>query len=349
MASVSKAPRSVDRKLPKKRKTSPVAKEIVSAPLPTVADSMAWKEQLQVSWPIIGWLALLHVGALFAPWTFSWSGLAIVVFMHWLCGSIGICLGYHRLLTHDGFRVPEWLRRSVTLVGTLAGEGGPLSWTANHRKHHAFSDREGDPHSPKHGPWWSHLLWLGFETHDGDQEAYWRRWVPDLYRDPFLRLTEKLFLPINLGVSVLLTGAGYWLGGTSLALSWLVWGVCLRMVLVLHTTWFVNSASHMWGYKNYDAKDDSRNLWWVALIAYGEGWHNNHHAHPRLAQHGHRWWEIDTTYWVIRGLKAMGLVTDLVDLESQQAKAAEHRARREAIPAVAAMKTDAEAVELSSK
>lgn len=131
---------------------------------------------------------------------------------------------------------------------------------------------------------------------------------------------ERYFLPIHLVVGGLITLAGYAIGGTPLALSWFVWVVCVRMVAVLHVTWFVNSASHIWGYKNYETRDDSRNLWWVAVLAYGEGWHNNHHALPRLAQHGHKWWEFDLTYQFIRLLRWTGLAKNVVDLASMEEK-----------------------------
>ncbi len=277
-------------------------------------------EVYHVLWGAAAWLIALHIGALFAPWTFTWSGLGLAILFHWMTGSLGICLGFHRLLTHTGLEVPKWLRNGFALIGTLAGEGGPLSWTANHRKHHAYSDQPGDPHSPHDGPWWSHMFWLAFSTHGGDFNAYIRHWVPDLVKDKFLMRLEQLFLPIHILVGGLITFAGYAIGGRELAISWFVWAICVRMVAVLHVTWFVNSASHMWGYKNYETRDDSRNLWWVALLGYGEGWHNNHHALPRLAQHGHKWWEFDMTYQVVRLLRAVGLAKNVVDLASMEEK-----------------------------
>ena len=299
-----------------------------SLPLPNLprggSKSSPEPETIRVNWGASIWLVALHIGALAFPWTFSWSGLAIVIFMHWLTGSIGICLGFHRLLTHTGMETPKWLSRSLAFIGSLAGEGGPLSWCANHRKHHAFSDQVGDPHSPNDGPWWAHMFWLGFTTDGGDSKAYFKKWVPDLLRDPVLSFLEMAFLPIHIVFGAMLTFAGYAVGGMPLAMSWLVYGVCLRMVLVLHTTWFVNSASHIFGYRNYETRDMSRNLWWVAIIAYGEGWHNNHHAHPRLAQHGHRWWEFDMTYMAIRLLRVFGLAKNVVDLKSMEEKRRVH-------------------------
>jgi stearoyl-CoA desaturase (delta-9 desaturase) len=131
---------------------------------------------------------------------------------------------------------------------------------------------------------------------------------------------DAAFLPINIVFAAALMGLGYAIGGWDLALSWLVWGTCVRMVMVLHSTWLVNSASHMWGYRNYEIKDKSRNNWWVALITYGEGWHNNHHAYPRMANHGHRWWEIDITFRTIRLLQALGLAWNVVDYRNASEK-----------------------------
>jgi stearoyl-CoA desaturase (delta-9 desaturase) len=276
----------------------------------------------RIQWGATSWLIALHLGALAAPWTFTWSGLILCVILHWMNGSLGICLAYHRLLTHTGLVVPNWLKYSLTFCGVLAGEGGPITWTANHRKHHAYSDQPGDPHSPHDGPWWAHMFWLAFSTDNGDWNGFVRHWVPDLAKDKVLMFFENFFLPIHILFGALLTGAGYLYGGPTYAVSWLVWAVCVRMVAVLHVTWFVNSASHMFGYKNYETRDDSRNLWWVAIVAYGEGWHNNHHALPRLAQHGHKWWEFDITFQVIRLLRAVGLAKNVIDLETYEAKLA---------------------------
>jgi stearoyl-CoA desaturase (delta-9 desaturase) len=277
---------------------------------------------MTINWGPAIWLIVLHVLALGAPFYFSWSGLGLAVLFHWMAGSLGICLGFHRLLTHTGMDMPGWLRNVFATIGTLAGEGGPISWCSNHRKHHAFSDQVGDPHSPKDGPWWSHIYWLAFNTDGGDRAAYVKKWVPDLIKDKYLVFLEDYFLPIHIAFGALVTLAGYIVGsfypvgGFYLATSWFLWAICLRHVALLHTTWFVNSASHIWGYRNYETRDESRNLWWVGLIAYGEGWHNNHHARPRLAQHGHKWWEFDMTYQFICMLRFFGLAKNVVDLKS---------------------------------
>jgi fatty-acid desaturase len=273
-----------------------------------------------INWEAAIWLTVVHAGAVFAPWTFTWSALALVVVLHWFCGGIGICLGFHRLLTHGSFSTQRWMRRAIATAGCLAGEGPPMQWVANHRLHHARSDQEGDPHTPNEGGWWSHVFWLAYRVGGKDPNEFYRKWTPDLYQDRYMRLLNYLFLPLNVGLSLVIMAAGYAVGGWPLAISWLVWGVAVRMVFVLHSTWLVNSASHLWGYRNYETRDNSRNNWWVAFLTYGEGWHNNHHAHPRMARHGHRWWEIDLTFLAIRLMRVLGVAWDVVDYRNRSEK-----------------------------
>ncbi|TWU06458.1 acyl-CoA desaturase [Stieleria varia] len=281
------------------------------------------RERGVLSWWAIGWLGLAHVVVFAAaPFTFTWTALGVALFLHWVTGSLGICLGYHRLLTHTGMKTYSWVRYFFATIGTLAGEGSALDWVADHRKHHAHSDLEGDPHSPHEGGWWSHMIWLAYPTHNGDRKGYLMRWVPDLYKDKGMRFLDVMFLPLHIMVGFALFGIGYAIGGSSMGWSMLVWAMFVRLVAVLHTTWLVNSWSHMWGYRNYETTDDSRNNWLVAIIAYGEGWHNNHHAYPRMAKHGHHWWEFDITWQAIRLMRAVGLVWDVVDYRT----AAEKRA-----------------------
>jgi stearoyl-CoA desaturase (delta-9 desaturase) len=287
------------------------------------SDLMTKSERIQkdqINWWAIIWLGLAHVGAVFAIWTFTWQALLMTLFLHWVCGCLGITLGYHRLLTHTGFKTYAWVRYMFATIGTVAGEGSPLDWVADHRKHHAHSDMPGDPHSPHDGTIWSHMFWLAFDTHGGDRPKHLHRWCPDLASDRGMWFIDKMFLPINILVSLAVVAIGYGIGGTSMALSFFVWGVALRLVLVLHTTWFVNSAAHIWGYRNYETTDNSRNNWWVALLSYGEGWHNNHHAYPRMAKHGHNWWELDVTWNVIRLLRLSGLAWDVVDYRTAAEK-----------------------------
>lgn len=284
-----------------------------------------------MSYWAIGWLTIAHLVVLAAPFYFSWTGLAVMLVLHWMTGSLGICLGYHRLLTHTGMKTYNWVRYTFATIGTLAGEGSPLDWVADHRKHHAFSDLDGDPHSPHDGSIWSHIFWLAFHTHNGDRKAYLQRWVPDLYKERGMRWLDVLFLPLHIATGFALFALGYYAFGGSVYMgtSLVIWGMFVRLVGVLHSTWLVNSASHMFGYRNYETTDDSRNNWLVAIVAYGEGWHNNHHAYPRMAKHGHKWWEFDITWQAIRLLKATGLVWDVVDYKN----AAEKKAREESATA----------------
>ena len=260
-------------------------------------------EPAGIAWGPVLWVAALHAGALlaFIPAYFTWRALLVALALHWLTGGVGICLAYHRLLTHRSFATrPKWLEYALTALGCCASEGGPIGWVAAHRQHHAHSDDEHDLHSPGHGFGWAHMRW--WMARDGGARhtpAYQRKWAPDLARDPVHRALDRL----HLGFPLLLLAGLYAVGG----LPWLIWGGFVRSVAVLHSTWLVNSAAHVWGYRTYATRDRSTNLWWVALLCYGEGWHNNHHAAPTSARHGLRWWELDMTYGAIRVLAALGL------------------------------------------
>ena len=262
---------------------------------------------------VTGFLVAVHLGCLAAPFFFSWTGLVVCAVFHWLTCSIGICLGYHRFLSHRSLKLRGPGKFFVLLAGSLSGEGSPLTWAATHRMHHHKSDQPGDPHSPLESPSWSHMLWLFLQRKPEDQQILLRTYVPELMDDSMVKFFERTFAFWLWAQGLALLGAGWLIGGWQLGVSLLVWGMCVRMVVAYHSTWAVNSATHLWGYRNYDTRDESRNLWWVALLAYGEGWHNNHHAHPSLAPAGHRWWEVDMTWWAIRGLQAVGLAWDVRD------------------------------------
>jgi fatty-acid desaturase len=257
------------------------------------------------AWGPFIWVAGLHVGAVlaFSPAYFTWQAPIVCLFLMWLTGGIGICLTYHRLLTHRSFAIrPRWLEYILTALGCCASQGGAVGWVADHRKHHALADLEEDVHSPKRGFAWAYAVWWMTPevTASRHTTAYCQKWAPDLERDPVHRVLERIQI-----VFPLLMFAGlYALGG----LPWLIWGGFVRSVLVLHTTFLVNSATHVWGYRTYATRDHSTNLWWVALLTFGEGWHNNHHAFPTSARQGLKWWELDLTYAVIRALSALGLV-----------------------------------------
>ncbi len=285
----------------------------VSSPASSRAASTAsprWSNGLQ--WSVVLWIAVIHAGALLAPLCFTWKGILLMLLLGWVTGGLGICLGYHRLLTHRSFATFRPVRRLLAVLGALAGEGPPVTWVANHRKHHQFSDREGDPHSPNDGAWWSHMLWLFPRPRDASWSAMLDRYAPDMRKDPFMRLLDRTFVLWHFALGFALLAVGWWGWDLYTGISLVVYGMFVRLVYVLHVTWLVNSASHMWGYRNYETTDNSRNLWWVGILAYGEGWHNNHHAFQRSARHGHRWWEIDATFAVIRLMEITGLAWSVV-------------------------------------
>jgi sn-2 palmitoyl-lipid 9-desaturase len=261
---------------------------------------------LGLSWTNVFFFGSIHAAALLAPWFFSWSALGAMVLLHWLFGGIGICLGYHRLLTHRSFQVPKWLEYSIAILGALAMQGGPVFWVGGHRQHHLHTeDWDKDPYSAKRGFWWSHMLWILYPTAESFDPNLYRKWAPDLAKDAFYRWLDKYFLLLQLPVALGLYAVGGW--------SFVIYGVFLRAVILWHTTWLINSASHITGYRSFEETgDNSRNLWWTALLTYGEGWHNNHHAHPNVAPAGRTWWEIDTTWWVIQGLQKLGLAKKVV-------------------------------------
>ncbi len=252
---------------------------------------------------VIAWIVIMHLGVLAAPFNFTWPAFILFVFLSWLTGGIGITLCYHRLLTHGSFRVPKPLEYILTFFGILASEGGPINWVARHRIHHQFPDTDKDPHSPRHGFWWSHMFWLFKYKPIFDDYKLYRAYAPDLAKDPVHR-----FFNSTHGIYQILLGIGlYFWGG----LPFLVWGLFVRTIFVYHITWLVNSATHKWGYQTYKVNDDSRNLWWVALLSFGEGWHNNHHAHQRSARHGLRFWEFDQTFLTIKFLELLKLARDI--------------------------------------
>ncbi|MBE9116247.1 fatty acid desaturase [Lusitaniella coriacea LEGE 07157] len=258
-----------------------------------------------LSWPSVAFFGAFHALALLSPFFFSWSALGVTLFLHWLFGSIGICLGYHRLLTHRSLQVPKWLEYILATLGALALQGGPIFWVSGHRLHHAHTEDEAkDPYAASRGFWWSHMLWILFLRDQFFNYEIYKKSAPDLERDSYYRWLNRNFLWLQLPLGLLLYALGGW--------SFVIWGVFLRAVVLWHSTWLINSASHMRGYRTFDVPDGSRNLWWAALLTYGEGWHNNHHAHPRVAKAGLRWWEIDMTWWAIQVLRALGLAKKVV-------------------------------------
>jgi fatty-acid desaturase len=256
------------------------------------------------NWAMIGLMVFFHIGAAAALFLFTWQAFMLAMLLWWITGSLGVGIGYHRLLTHRSFKAPKAVEYFLSLCGGLALQGGPIAWVATHRIHHIFTDREGDPHSPRDGQWWSHMGWiitgysiLSHQFMDRNPIVV-SRYVSDLGTRPFhIWLTRLHWVPV-----VILACGLYALGG----IRFVLWGVFLRIVFSWHVTWFVNSAAHIWGSRRFATRDDSRNSWWVALLTFGEGWHNNHHAHPASARHGWVWYEIDLNWCGIYLLQQLG-------------------------------------------
>ena len=257
----------------------------------------------EINWVTSLFMALFHAGAVAAFFFFTWKALLLAVLLWWISGSLGIGMCYHRLLTHRGYKTPKWVEYGLTICATLALEGGPIFWVATHRIHHQFSDKEGDPHSPRDGKWWSHMGWILMGKSMHHDATTLARYVPDLAKDRFqVWITRYHYVPmIVLGLALLAIGG----------LPFLLWGIFLRTVVGLHATWLVNSATHLWGSRRFATRDTSTNNWIVALLTFGEGWHNNHHAYPTSARHGLKWYEVDLNWYGIRALKLLGLAKQI--------------------------------------
>jgi stearoyl-CoA desaturase (delta-9 desaturase) len=249
-------------------------------------------------WEIAIPIVVLHVALIAAPFTFTRGALLVAIALWCLTGCFGVTIGLHRMLTHRGFRTSKFVQYTLTLLGCLANEGPPLVWVGTHRIHHKFADLPGDPHSPIENFSWGHVVWAFFFEHADARAA-----AKDLMRDPGMVFIDRFYWAPQLILAVPL----YLLGGW----PWVVWGIVVRTLFTLHCTWFVNSVAHRWGYRNFDTPDHSKNSWWVALLTFGEGWHNNHHACQRSAAHGMYWWEVDLTYSTIRVFEYLGIVWDV--------------------------------------
>ena len=248
-----------------------------------------------VCWQV--WASLLH-----------WSDIAVFAILYVLTG-FGVTVGFHRLFTHRSFATKRWLRGVFAVCGSAAIEGPVISWVADHRKHHAFSDQPGDPHSPHvdHGVGWrgalrglahAHMGWLFLHTQRGARKRY----APDLIADPVVSFVDRTFLYWAIGGLGAAFGLGWLIGGTlTAALTGLLWGGAVRLLVLHHVTFSINSLCHFFGRRRFDTDDESRNLAWLSVLSFGEAWHNNHHAFPTSAAHGMRWWEFDSSSLVIRG------------------------------------------------
>jgi stearoyl-CoA desaturase (Delta-9 desaturase) len=271
------------------------------------------------------WLAASH-HALY------WQDV-LIFFVCYIPSGLGITIGYHRLLTHRSFRCGPVVRAIFVTCGCTALEGPPIEWVANHRKHHAFSDLEGDPHSPHvghgegwraplRGLWHAHLGWVF-----GDDFANQRRYAPDLIADPVVNFINETFLLWAVVGLAIPFGLGYALTGTlDGALLGLLWGGAVRLLVLHHVTFSINSLCHYFGRQEYETGDESRNLAWLAPLSFGEAWHNNHHAFPTSARHGLKGSQFDPSWFVIRALARLGLVTDVISIS------ADRRARKRCEP-----------------
>ncbi|MBE9076128.1 fatty acid desaturase [Romeria aff. gracilis LEGE 07310] len=249
-------------------------------------------------WPVIIFMAIVHVGALLAllPSNFSWGAVGVAALLYWVSGCLGITLGWHRLIAHRSFQTPKWLEYFFLFCGSLACQSGPIEWIGLHRHHHAYSDQEADHHNSERGFWWSHMGWMFYKV---PAKSEIPKFTQDIGSDPVYRFFDQYFLAVQFALAAVLYALGGW--------PFVIWGIFVRLVVVYHITWFVNSATHKFGYRTFDSDDKSMNCWWVALLAFGEGWHNNHHAFQYSARHGLRWWEVDLTWMIIRTLQTFGL------------------------------------------
>ncbi len=263
-----------------------------------------WRGQLSTFKVTI--VFLLHILVLFAPLTYRRLECSLSILTTYVILQCGLVLGYHRLLTHRCFATYPWLKRALSLVGTLAMQDGPVSWVAIHRTHHRIAEQPFDPHSPRHGFLWAHLFWIFFE-HPRLSQSERILIARDLHGDSFIRFCEERFILLNTAATAGVFLIGFGIGGLSRAFSFLVWIVAVRTVCLWHVTFLVNSVGHTMGYRNFDTLDDSHNVWILGVLALGDGWHNNHHAFPACAAHGRRWFEIDFTYLFILILERCGL------------------------------------------
>ena len=308
----------IDETAPTAADVQPVANETLDRVLTGTITVVPFIALGVVGWQV--WNDLLH-----------WSDVAVFVIMY-LLTALGVTVGFHRYFTHRSFQTSKPIRAALGIMGSAAIEGPVISWVADHRKHHAFSDQEGDPHSPHvgHAGGWrgafsglahAHVGWLFIHTQRGAKKRY----APDLMKDPIVSFIDRTFIWWALGGLALSFGLGYALGGTlDAALTGLLWGGAVRMLVVHHVTYSINSLCHFFGRRDYETGDESRNLRWLSLLSLGESWHNNHHAFPTSAMHGMRWYELDVSALVIRGLEKVGLAWDVVriDPSRQQRKLA---------------------------
>jgi len=252
----------------------------------------------RLRWELVLVVVIIHLGALLAvfPSHFSLSAVGVAIVLHCITIGLGISLGYHRLASHRSFKVPKALEYCFIFCGTLAGQGGVKGWVGYHRMHHLYTDSPQDPHDSTQGFWWSHINWV---LHEVPSQGKLAHFTQDIANDPFYEFCHQYYLILQIALALLLYGLG--------GMPFLIWGTFVRLFVGFHTTFFVNSACHLFGYRNFDLSDQSTNCWWVALLSFGEGWHNNHHAVQSSAQFSCKAWEIDLVWQMIRFLEWLGI------------------------------------------
>jgi stearoyl-CoA desaturase (delta-9 desaturase) len=304
------------------------------------------QRNVNVAAVVIPFAGLIGAGALAWNHLLGPRDLAIFAVMYVITAG-GITIGYHRLLTHRAFETHRWLRYTFAVLGSMALQGRVIDWVADHRKHHTFADEEGDPHSPHvheasglrgllQGLWHAHVGWL-FSTHG---QAASRRFARDLAQDPVMRRINRAFpwlTLLSIGIPPLL-GFAISGGEPMAALTALVWAGLVRVFLVHHVTWSINSICHFFGRRRFDTRDRSTNVFWLALPSLGEAWHHNHHAFPQSAFHGLRWYELDPSGWLIAAMAKVGLAWNVVRVsaEKQRERVAAAGEPAKAAPAISA-------------
>jgi stearoyl-CoA desaturase (delta-9 desaturase) len=276
----------------------------------------------QIQWVTMSVVAAFHVLAIGALFTFSWANLIAALITWWIAGSWGIGMGYHRLLTHRGFKTSKFIEYFLTFCGTLGLQSGAINWVTTHRIHHGFTETDKDPHSPRNGTYWAHMGWIFRGTAQNQTEATQLRYSPDLVKDKVHVFLSNYYWVTPIIAAIILLAVGTAITGTLFGgFSMVLWGIFLRQVIGWHSTWLVNSATHLWGSRRFETRDDSRNNGLIAALTFGEGWHNNHHAHPRSAKHGLAWYEFDVNWVQIKFLEKIGLAKDVFAYEIEHDKA----------------------------
>jgi stearoyl-CoA desaturase (delta-9 desaturase) len=266
----------------------------------------------KIQWVTMFFVAAFHIMAIGALFTFSWANLLAFLATWWIAGSWGIGMGYHRLLTHRGFKTSKFIEYFLTFCGTLGLQSGAINWVTTHRIHHGFTETDKDPHSPRNGTYWAHMGWIFRGTAQNQDEATQMRYAPDLMKDKVHVFMSNYYWVTPILAAIILFAVGSAVTGTLLGgISMVLWGIFLRQVVGWHSTWLVNSATHLWGSRRFETRDDSRNNALIAAITFGEGWHNNHHAYPRSAKHGLAWYEFDVNWVQIKMLEKLGLAKDV--------------------------------------